>query len=187
MPSTYVGHVGKFMPSPAGGERGEGRDSGEALSGDGFGVRIFAAKAFFGCGDLMTAGSEVIVRASLGSREWVGRRLGRFVESKRAGATLSLASDFRGTSGACSSGGVTGDNGDTTCGVKGCALSVLKYSGVGRRLKEAYGFGASSLLASVDSSRLLFFSLASLFPIKPGCGGAGRAGIGLRPARLRGI
>ena len=176
------------MPSPAGGDRGEGRESGEALSGDGCGVRIFVEKAFFGCGDLMTGGSEEIVRVSLGSRECVERRLGRFVDSRRTDATFGLASDFRGTSGACSPGGVTGDTGDTTCGVKGCVLSVFRYSGVGRRLKEVYGFGASSLLISSDDPpRFLLFSFASLFPIKSGCGGAGRAGIGFRPARLRDI
>jgi hypothetical protein len=136
--SAHDGNVGKCMPSPAAGERGEGRDNGEALSGDGWGVRIFAAKAFSGCGDLMTAGSDVIVRVSLGSRECVERRFGRLVESNRAGATFGLASDFKGTLGACSSGGVTGDSGDTICGVKSCALSVFKYSGVGRRLKEVY-------------------------------------------------
>jgi len=179
--------VGKFMPSPAGGEIREGRDRGEALLGDNCGVRIFAAKAFFGCGDFMTGGSEVIVRVSLVSRECVERMVCRFVALRRTGAAFDLASDFNGTSGACSSGGVAGDNGGTTCGVKGCAWSVLRYSGVGRRLGEVNGFGASSLLVSVDSSRLLFLSFASLFPIKSGCGGAGRAGIGLRPARLRGI
>jgi hypothetical protein len=136
--SAYDGKVGKFIPNPAGDDRGEGRDSGEALSGDGWGVSIFAAKAFCGCGDLMTAGSEVIVRVSLGSRECVERRFGRFVVSKSTGATFGLASDFKGTSGACSSGGVTGDTGDTIRGVKGCALSVLRYSGVGKRLKEVY-------------------------------------------------
>lgn len=186
--SAGNGNVGKFMPSPAAGDRGEGRDNGEALSGDGCGVRICAAKAFFGCGDLMTAGSDVIVRVSLGSRECVERRFGRFVESKRARATFGLASDFKGTSGAFSSGGVAGESGDTICGVKGCALSVFRYSGVGRRLKEVYGFGASSLLDSVDdSARFLVFSFASLFPIKSGCGGAGRAGMGFLPARLRGM
>jgi hypothetical protein len=126
------------MPSPAGGDRGEDRDSGEALSGDGCGVSIFAGKAFCGCGDLMTAGSEVIVRVSLGSREWVEKRFGRFVVSKSTGAIFDLASDFKGTSGTCSAGGVTGDTGDTICGVEGRALSVLRYSGVGKRLKEVY-------------------------------------------------
>ena len=117
---------------------GEGRASGEALSGDGCGVRIFAAKAFFGCGDLITAGSEVIVRVLLGSPECVVRRFGRLVESETTGAaaTFGLDSDFKGTSGAFSSGGVAGETGDKTFGVKGCGLSVLRYSGVGRGLKE---------------------------------------------------
>lgn len=75
VPSVYGGNVGRFMPSPAGGEIGEGRDRGEALLGDNCGVRIFAAKAFFGCGDFMTGGSEVIVRVSLVSRECVERRV----------------------------------------------------------------------------------------------------------------
>ncbi len=108
------------------------------MSGDGWGVRIFAAKAFLGCGDLMAAGSEVIVRVSLDSRECVESRFGRLVESARTGTgvSLDLSSDFEGTLGACSSGGVAGGAGDKTLGVKGCGLSVLRYSGVGRRLIE---------------------------------------------------
>jgi len=138
--SASDGSAGKCMPSPAGADRGEGRDSGEYLSGDGCGVRILAAKAFFGCGDLITAGSEVIVRVSLGSRECVTRRFGLLVESERTDgtATFVLDSDFEGTSGACSSGGVAGDTGDRTCGARGCCSSALRYSGVGRRWKDRY-------------------------------------------------
>jgi hypothetical protein len=99
-----------------------------------------AAKAFFGCGDLITAGSEVTVSVSLGSRECVERRFGRLVESESTGGTTTfdLASDFEGTSGAGSSGGVTGDTGDKTWGARSCRLSVFRYSGVGRRWKEVY-------------------------------------------------
>jgi len=138
--SACDGNVGKFMPSPAGGGRGEGRGSGESLSGEGCGERILAAKACFGCGDLIKAGSEAIVRISLGSRECVERRFGRLVESDKAGGTttVGLVSDLEGSSGDCSSEGVTGDIDDKTCGARGCCLSVLRYSGVGRRWKEVY-------------------------------------------------
>jgi len=85
---------------------------------------------------------------------------------------------------------VAGDPGERICIVGDC-LSVLRYSGVGSRLNEEYCPVAASFLLSVESlelsPNLLSFSFASLFPIKSGCGGAGRCGTGFRPAMLRGI
>jgi len=65
-------------------------------------------------------------------------------------------------------------------------LSVFRYSGVGSRLNEGYTcLGTSSLLDSSDvCPRFLFLNFASLFPIKSGCGGAGREGTGLRPPEM---
>lgn len=84
----------------------------------------------------------MMVRVSLVSRECEERRFGLFVVFARtvSGTTVLvlvfLDSDFRGTTGGRSFGGVSGDLGDSTCGVIGCCcLSVFKYSGVGRRFK----------------------------------------------------
>lgn len=78
-------------------------------------------------------------------------------------------------------------------------MSCFKYSGVGRRWKGGSLYvetlDASFLIdTSASSLELCDFIFASLFPIKSGCGGAGRAGIGtgfrvpanLLPAMLRG-
>ena len=123
---------------------GEGRARGEVLSvssgGEGCGVRIFAAYAFFDCGDRFTWGSDAMVRVSLVSRECGKRRFGLFVAFARTVSgtavfvLVPLDSDFRGTTGGSSCGGVSGDAGDSNCGVIGCCLSVFRYSGVGRRL-----------------------------------------------------
>lgn len=91
--------------------------SGEVLSllGDGWGVRIRAAKAFLGCGDRITCGSEVMVRVSLDSRECRESRLGGSVSDMfGCGFGLVLASAFGGNCGARSSGGVYGESGDMT-------------------------------------------------------------------------
>lgn len=181
------------MPRPA----GEGRVRGDVLSpGEGWGVSIRAAKAFLGWGDRITAGSDVTVSVSLGSRECGVGMFGLLVESRSTGegATATVGrlfrdSDFRGSSGAFSSGGVFGDSGgidDMTFGVEGWRLSVFRYSGVGSRLNEVYTcLETSSLLESSDvSPRFLFFNFASLFPIKSGCGGAGREGTGFRPPEM---
>jgi hypothetical protein len=114
------------MPRPA----GEGRVRGDVLSpGEGWGVSIRAAKAFLGWGDRITAGSDVTVSVSLGSRECGVRMFGRLVESRSTGKEAAAAagrlmrdSDFRGSSGGLSSGGVFGDSGDIgdrTFGVEG--------------------------------------------------------------------
>ena len=133
-------------------------------------MRILAAMAFLGWGERITAGSEVIVRASLDSRDWSDRRLGRWVELRRIvageiggagagtalmGGALPRESDFRGSSGGVSSGVVSGDRGDRVergdggdrgvrgFGVDSCCLSVNRYSGVGSRL-EYCSCGTSS-------------------------------------------
>ena len=103
-------------------------------------------------------------------------------------------SDLLGSSGGASSGGVWGVRGDTTCGVAGCCLSVFRYSGVGSRVNGEFcrvPFGAPSSLIIGSSSLLdvvfdffracFSFSFESLFPIKSGWGGAGRAGTGFLP------
>lgn len=96
-----------------------------------------AAYDFFGCGERMTCGSDVMVRVSLVSRECEERRFGLFVVSAsttsgtRVFWLVFLDSDFCGTTGGKSFGGVSGDK---TCGVIGCCLSVFRYSGVGRRV-----------------------------------------------------
>jgi len=90
--------------------------------GEGCGVKILAVvKDFFGCGERITMGSELMVNVSLLVRDWLWRRFGR-------------DSDFCGSSGGTSSGGVCGVRGDKTCGVVGCCLSVFRYSGVGSRV-----------------------------------------------------
>jgi hypothetical protein len=141
-----VDGFGKLTASFAAGEgSASGEAKGEVLSvsgrGEGCGVRIFVAYVFFGCGDRTTCGSDVIVRVSLVSRECEDRRFGLFAVSVRtvSGTTLPfplpLDSDFWGTAGGASIGGVSGDVGDSTCGVIGwCCLSVFRYSGVGGRL-----------------------------------------------------
>lgn len=98
---------------------GEPRVRGDLLSGEGCGVSIRAAKAFLGCGDRMTCGSEVMVRVSLGSRECVESRSGISVSDIVDGFVvgfwrLALASALGGNCGAVSSGGVNGETGDRT-------------------------------------------------------------------------
>lgn len=98
---------------------GEPRVRGDALLGEGCGVRIRAAKAFFGCGDRITCGSDVTVRASLGSRECVESKSGMSVSDMVGGFVVefwwwNLASAFGGNCGAVSSGGVNGETGDRT-------------------------------------------------------------------------
>jgi hypothetical protein len=118
--------VGKCIPRPA----AEGRVRGDVLSpGEGWRVSIRAAKAFLGWGDRITAGSDVTVSVSLGSRERGVRMFGLLVESRSTGEEATTAagrlmrdSDFRGSSGGLSSGGVFGDGGDIgdrTFGVEG--------------------------------------------------------------------
>ena len=99
------------MPRPA----GEGRARGDVLSpGEGWGVSIRAAKAFLGWGDRITAGSDVIVSVSLGSRECGVRMFGLLVESRSTGEGAAAGRLMRdsGSSGGLSSGGVFGDSGD---------------------------------------------------------------------------
>lgn len=71
-------------------------------------------------------------------------------------AAVMRDSDLRGTAGVASSGGVWGELGERTCGVAGCSsclLSVLRYSGVGRRLRVEFvaGVGAAVPLPFIDS------------------------------------
>jgi hypothetical protein len=115
---------GKLMPKPA-----DGRAKSEVVSGfgegEGCGVRMRAVITFFGWGDRI-AGSELTVSASLGSREWIARKFGVLVVVARGLVVAVRDSDFGGTGGSLSSGGVSGDTGEISLGVKGCCLSAFK-------------------------------------------------------------
>jgi len=126
------------------------------------------------------------------------RRFGLLAEP----SVVRRDSGLHGSSGGgASSGGVCGVCGDRTCGVAGCCLSVFKYSGVGSRANGEFCrlpfstpslvIGPSSLLDAFDFFLACFsLSFESLFPIKSGWGGAGRAGTGFLPVlcgSLKGI
>jgi hypothetical protein len=161
---------------------GDGSVSGDVLSegGERCGVRIRDASGGSGCGD-------VIVSVSLDSRECViSDTLSVLFLVGGAASCWARAlreSDLGGIRGADSSGGVSGDMGDTACGSSGNVPSAFRYSGVGGRFEGYLGDVTSSLLEESNfdcASFSLSFNFASLFPMNSGCGGAGRAGMGFR-------